>query len=258
MALVIDIYEFINEIAPFSTAMSFDNVGVLVGDKNQRVKKVLAALDITKEVVNEAQGIGAQLIVSHHPVIFKGVKNIDANSVLFDLIQVGVTAICAHTNLDVSDKGVNRCLADAIGIKNLEPLSFYETENQKCTLGLIGTLSEEMTPDGFACLVKSALGCNGVRYTETKRSIKKVAICSGSGGDLINKAIALKADAYVTGEIKHHEILIANENNICVVDAGHFKTENVIIAPLVNLLKSRFSDVEFFESKTCSDHIKYI
>lgn len=258
MALVSDIYDLIDEIAPFDTAMDFDNVGILVGDRNQEVEKILVALDITNEVVNEAKFAGAQLIVSHHPVIFNGVKSIDANCVVYNMIQNGITAICAHTNLDSAANGVNKCLADALELKNLKPLSFYEAKGQKCVLGLIGALKAEMNSKDFAVLVKNALNCNGVRYTAAEGAIKTVAVCSGSGGDLINKAVELGADAYVTGEIKHHEILIANENNICVVDAGHFKSEDVVVEPLVNFIKTKFKGVQVIKSKTCTDHIKYI
>ena len=258
MALVSDIYAFINEIAPFDTAMDFDNVGILVGDSNQNVEKILVALDITNEVVNEAKFAGAQLIVSHHPVIFNGVKSIESNCAVYNMIQNGITAICAHTNLDSAANGVNKCLADALKLKNLKPLSFYEAKGQKCVLGLIGVLNTEMNAKDFAVLVKNALNCNGVRYTAAEGAIKTVAVCSGSGGDLINNAVALGADAYVTGEIKHHEILIANEKNICIVDTGHFKSEDVVVEPLVNLIKTKFEDVQVFKSKKCTDHIKYI
>lgn len=258
MALVSDIYAFIGEIAPFDTAMDFDNVGVLVGNRSQEVEKILIALDITNEVVNEAKIAGAQLIVSHHPVIFNGVKSIESNCVVYNMIQNGITAICAHTNLDSAENGVNKCLADALELKNLKPLSFYEAKGQRCVLGLIGVLKEEMNAKDFAVLVKNALDCSGVRYTDVRATIKTVAVCSGSGGDLINNVVALGADAYVTGEIKHHEILIANENNICVVDAGHFKSEDVVVEPLVNLIKTKFKDVQVIKSKTCTDHIKYI
>lgn len=258
MALVSDICAFIDEIAPFDTAMDFDNVGILVGNKNQEVEKILVALDITNEVVNEAKMAGAQLIVSHHPVIFNGVKSIEANCVLYNMIQNGITAICAHTNLDSAENGVNKCLADALKLKSLKPLSFYEAKGQRCVLGLIGTLKAEMSARDFAVLVKNVLNCNGVRYTDVRATIKTVAVCSGSGGELINNAINLGADAYVTGEIKHHEILIANENNICVVDAGHFKSEDIVVEPLVNLIKTKFEGVQVIKSKKCTDHIKYI
>lgn len=258
MVTVSDVYDFIDEIAPFDTAMDFDNVGILVGDKGQKIDTVVVSLDITNDVVREAKTLGAQLIVSHHPVIFEGIKSLSPNDAPFNLIQSGMSAICAHTNLDVAKEGVNKCLADALGLTDLEPLSIYKADGINCSLGLVGILSEEMSPADFAKFVKHALNCKGLRYTDVNRKIRKVALCSGSGGDLISNAIDMNADAFVTGEIKHHEILIANASDVCVVDSGHFKSENVIIEPLINMLKSKFPEVNFVKSSCCTDHIKYV
>ena len=254
MTLIKDIYDFIDKIAPFETAFSYDNCGLLVGSYESTVNKVLLSLDITKDVVKEAQKIGANLIISHHPIIFKPSKNINFESTLHLLCKFGINAICAHTNLDIAKNGVNYYLAKALNLQNLEVLTYEENK----PLGLVGIIEEHMECEKFAEYVKSCLGCEGVRYTETDRKIKKIAVCSGSGGNLVKDAVQKNADALVTGEIKHDKILQANEFNLSIVDAGHFKTENVIIKPLIKELRNHFENIKFFESRVFTDNIKYI
>ena len=254
MATVKSIYEFLDKIAPFNTALEFDNCGLLVGDFNKEADKVLLTLDITKNVVEEAREIGAQLIISHHPIIFKSLSEIRFNSTVHLLSKFEISAICAHTNLDIAPKGVNFCLAEKLALSNLEMLVYEENQ----PLGLIGELQSNMDPKEFALHIKNKLGCKGLRYTATDKKIKKVAVCSGSGGEFVIEAMKKGADAFVTGEIKHSQILKANEENLIIVDAGHYKTENVITEPLKNELEKHFSNVEFFITETFTDKIEYL
>jgi dinuclear metal center YbgI/SA1388 family protein len=250
MTYIKDIINFTETFAPLATAMDFDNCGLLVGGKDCAVTKAIVALDITDSVINEAVKLGAELVISHHPVIFNPVKSVDNNSVIYKLAQNNLSALCLHTNLDLSPEfGVNTCLAEAVGVKNG---MFAEGE---CLF--IGELEKEQTPEEFALNVKSSLNCKGLRYTAVKDKIKTVAICSGSGGDYAPLAKEYNADVLLTGEIRHHEILIANAIGISVVDAGHFKTEDIVIEPLCQKLNEKFPDVEFIKSKTCTDGIEY-
>lgn len=258
MTKVSDIFSFIDSFAPFDSAMNFDNVGVLVGDYRAEVKRCLVALDVTKPVINEAKSLGATLIISHHPVIFNAIKTLCIDSIPYILAQNKVSVICAHTNLDMASFGVNTCLARTLSLKNLQPLSHYESARGALPMGLIGDLEKDFSCGEFAEFVKGSLNCAGVRYTDLNKKIRKVAVCSGAGGDLIDSAISQNVDAFVTGEIKHHEILSAVQNEVCVVDAGHFRSEDVVITPLVEKLSEKFENVEFFKSQTCTDNIKYI
>lgn len=246
-----DIIEFTESFAPLSSAMDFDNVGLLVGNENSEVKKAVVALDITDDVIDEALENEAQLIISHHPVIFDALKNIPENSIVYRLINNNLSALCLHTNLDLSPEfGVNTCLAEAVGVKNA---SFVEGE---CLY--IGELENTTTNKAFAERVKTALNCEELRYTLPQKSVKKVAICSGSGGDLAALAKANGADVLLTGEIKHHDILNANKLGIAIIDAGHFKTEDIVITPFTEKLKKEFSDIEFIRSEKCTDGINYL
>ena len=245
-----EIINFTETFAPLSSAMEFDNVGLLIGSEERDIGCAVVALDITDDVIDEALENGAELIISHHPVIFDPLKSIPESSTVYRLICNNLSALCLHTNLDLSPVfGVNTCLAEAVGVKNAE---FVEGE---CLY--IGGLDGEIKNEEFAEKVKNALCCEGVRYTLGGKSVKKVAICSGSGGDLAPLAKAKGADVLLTGEIKHHEILEANRLGIAVVDAGHFKTEDIVITPLTEKLSNAFPNVRFIRSKNGSDKIKF-
>lgn len=245
-----DILNFTETFAPLETQMDFDNSGLLVGDENTAVTKVIVALDITDSVIEEAVKEKAQLIISHHPVIFTPLKKIERNSIVYKLIENNIDALCLHTNLDLSsDFGVNTCLADAVGVKN------YAFVPGECLL--IGELEKETKTKNFAETVKKALNCNGVRFTKGNKKIKKVAICSGSGGNFVFTAVG-KADVLLTGEIKHNEILSSDRLSLAIVDAGHYRTEDIVIAPLCNKLRKQFPEVEFIKSETFTDDIEFI
>ena len=252
MAKVKDILDFLEITAPVGTAMDFDNVGLLVGSEDTEVSRVLLSLDITPGVVAEAADCGCQLIVSHHPVIFGSLKTLKSGSAPYLLARHGIDAVCMHTNLDLAEEfGVNTCLAEAVGVKNLRKSALGE-----CLF--IGELEEAVSPADFARIVKDALSCEGLRYTDAGRPIKTVAVSSGSGGSEIGAAAAEHADALVTGEIKHHDINAANEAGVSVVEAGHFKSEDVVILPLKERLEKAFPDIVFTKSKTYGDKVKFL
>lgn len=254
MTTVSEIYKFIDKIAPFNTAMDFDNVGLLVESSEKEVKNVILSLDITPSTIRQAKDLGSQLIISHHPVIFKPLKRLDHNDIAFLLAKENISAICAHTNLDMAKGGVNDCLAERLELKNIRALDFYN--NIPCAL--IGDLPEILSPFDFANFVKNVLNCNGLRILEGKNPIKNVGICSGAGGASLLSAIKVGADAFLTGEIKHHEILAANQYGISLIEAGHFHTENVVMKPLAKRLRNSFPNVNFYVSEEISDGIRYL
>lgn len=246
-----DIMDFTQTFAPLETAMDFDNSGFLAGDINAEIQTALLALDITKDVVAEAKEKGAQLIISHHPVIFNPVKNVMADTALYALIQNGISALCLHTNLDLAaDGGVNMCLAKAAKVQNPH---FVEGE---CLV--MGELLEPVTAERFALGLKESLNCQGLRVVNKEKTVQKIAMCSGAGGDCVFLAKKLGADLLLTGEIKHHEILFAFENDMSVVDAGHYKTEDIVIEPLAKRLGEKFSNVSFLVSKRYTDGVSYL
>ena len=256
MVTVRDIYDFLDEMAPFDLVAEVDNSGLLVGGFENEVHKVLLSLDITNEVVREAHELGAELIISHHPVIYNPIKFLDTKSVPYNLAKFGVNAICAHINLDVCPGGVSHCLAQRLNLKNLKNLTYFLKGDKP--LGFIGDLENEMQAKDFTLYVKNQLDCEGARYTYVEKTIKKVAVCSGAGGECVHDAVKKGADAFVTGEIKHHEILVANSENLMIVAAGHYKSEDVVMGPLKDALSNHFKDVEFYRTKVFTDKINYL
>lgn len=250
MPKIVDIYNYIDSFAPFDSAMDFDNVGILVGDKNAEVKRVVISLDITNDVIDEAIERSAQLIISHHPVIFNPIKKLSADSVVYRLAQNGIGALCAHTNLDLSVYGTNTAMFDVLELQNQEPLGIDG--------GLIGTLQAPMSKNELARFIKVKLDCDGLRFSDYGENIKRVALVAGAGGEGIFLAKKKNVQAFITGEIKHHEILFARENGISVFDVGHSKSEELITFVLYKKLKERFSDIELFRSIKYTDGINYM
>lgn len=252
MTTIKDIMDYFETFAPLEAQMDFDNSGLLIGDKEIGVSKVLLALDITNEVINEAESLGCELIISHHPVIFNPIKHLSVGSPVYQLASKGISALCMHTNLDLGvDFGVNIALANAVGVKNPKPAEVGE-----CLF--VGELEEEITIDTFAENVMLALECDGLRYTNIKQTVRKIAVSSGAGGSNVADAVAVGADVLVTGEIRHHEINLANDLGINIIDAGHFKSEDVVINPLINKLSCKFPEISFTKSKAYSDKIRFI
>lgn len=240
-----EIYNFIDSFAPFSSAMSFDNPGLLVGSPNTPVKTVLFALDITPAVVQEAKTLEAQLIISHHPVIFNPLKQLKKGSAPYLLAQYGIDAICAHTNLDMASGGVNAVLAERLQLSNIHVLSEYAPGLPEA---LMGELIQDLTPLEFAQQVKRQLGCDGLRYTDGQRKIHTVGLCSGGGADLLYNAVNKGCEGFVTGESKHNLLIDAETLHLTLVDAGHFSTEDIVMQPLMSRISKRFPQLNCMKS----------
>lgn len=246
MARICDIYDLIDAVAPFSTALDFDNCGLLVGDGNTVVTRALLALDITPAVVAEAASMNANLIISHHPVIFHPLKALGPQDVAYQLASRGIAALCCHTNLDLSPVcGVNVALGSKLGLRNVRREDVF---GEDCVL-FSGDLEEPLEPEAFAALVKERLSAPMVRYCSGGRPVQRVFYCSGSGGENVHLAACRGADAYLTGEIKHHEELEAVSSRLTCVAAGHYHTEKVFAEFLASYLKKRVPDTAFLLSQ---------
>lgn len=251
MSKVIDFYKFIDSIAPFETQESWDNSGFLVGNGEKEVKKVLLALDVTEPVLKEAAEKGADLVVSHHPVIFGALKEFHPKNIAFLAAEKGIAIISAHTCLDIAEGGVNDCLAAALGLQNVTKIDDGEG------LLRIGELKKELSCEDFVKYVAEKINVGGIKYTPTDKMIKKVAVCGGSGGDLYPFAMAFGADAFVTANIKHNVFIDIRRDKFCVLDAGHFCTENTVIKPLAEKIENAFPDSEIIVSEVSEDPACY-
>ncbi len=240
MIKVKDISGFINTIAPYNTKCEWDNCGILVGDKDKQVKKIGLALDLTSEVLADASKNNVDLIITHHPIIFRAQKSFLKGNLAYDLAISGISAISAHTCFDCANGGVNDVLCELLGIKNAVGIP-----DEECLLPLarIGDI-EPMNSLDFAKKVADVLGTT-CRVADSGKIIRKVAVCGGAGtDDFVFASADMGADAVVTGEIKHHIFLAANEMGITAIQAGHFETENPAITALKKYIENEFTDIE--------------
>lgn len=244
MAKVKDFYGYLNSIAPFETQEDWDNSGMLVGDMDTEVKKVAVVLDITHEEIKKAKAIGADLIISHHPVIFSPVKSVTKGSVPYELVASSINALCCHTPLDIADGGTNDSLAKLLGIE------VTRAEDPILRLGTV----EPTTAENLAGKIAKALNTK-VRYADAGRKIEKIAICTGAGCSLIEAAGEI--DAFITGDASHHNFLDCIQAGITLIAAGHYETEIVVVPVLVKKLQAQFPDIEIIDIKQ-ENPIKFI
>ena len=251
MATVKEIYEFINSVAPFDIQEGFDNAGFLVGRRDQEVTKILVSLDITHAVVEEAAQWGAQLIVAHQPVIFGGVQAVTDQTVtgrvLLNWAEKGIAAICAHTNLDAVEGGVNDALALRLGLTGIGQLKQGGVDGQGRPYGIgrVGTVHRPgLSAREYAAFVKEKLGSSDVRFVDGGRPVQRVAVGGGACGSMMEDVIAQGCDTFVTADVKYDQFLEAKALGLNLLDAGHFPTENVVCGPWARWLSETFRDVE--------------
>jgi dinuclear metal center YbgI/SA1388 family protein len=238
-----DIVAFLERIAPSATAEDWDNPGLQVGNPSQEVRRILIALDPTLKAVKEASKRGAQMVLSHHPLIFPSLASLNREiypgDVIFEACKGEIGIVAAHTNLDVAQGGINDMLASLFRLTGTEVLK--KTEGVADTgLGRIGDLHEPGPLLSFAAKVKTLLGLEAVKVSGGgKKRIKRVAVVGGSGGSLVPLAFTMGADVLVTGDVGHHDALQAETLGMALIDAGHFHTEKKALA----LFGEHFNDL---------------
>ena len=257
MTTVADILNYIESIAPPYMAESWDNVGLLCGRKANKVKKILVALDPFATVIDEAIEIGADLIVTHHPLIFgEDIKAVNENTetgrCLLTLMENGIAAINAHTNLDMAPGGVNEVLAKTLGLMNIQivdPVDNY---------GLLrmGDVAEQPL-EVFLAHVRESLGCKGLRYVSGGKPVHTVAVGGGSCADFMQAALKAGCDTFVTADVKYNQFRTAHELGLNLIDAGHFHTENPVMPVVADKLRAAFPGVEVIFSENHTDEMNF-
>ena len=236
LATVNDLVELLEELMPSSLAEDWDNVGLMVGRKGKTVKRILLALDLSKEVVEQAIAQKIDMIITHHPAIFKKLKRVVDNDwqqdLLLTLMENGIAVYSAHTNLDCVSTGVNDVLSKLL---KLEDADILDDGNG---LGRIGCV-EKMTLTDYAQFVKTALKADYVVVGDAGKQVHKVAVCGGAGSDLIDLALAKGADTLVTGDVKYHSAQQAVFSGLNIIDAGHQPTELPVLDKLADRLSMR-------------------
>jgi len=257
---IADVYSFLDSVYPFALQEKWDNSGLLVENYDMECSRILLTLDITNMAVNEAFEKGAELIISHHPVIFDPRKKITRDDPVFRLIERGIAAICMHTNLDIANGGTNGVilgkLTERLGIEGT-PETFEELGGGN-NLGWIIELKEAIDAKKLAEVCKVIFGCEVVRFTKKPGMIKRIAFCSGSGGSDLGTAVEKGCDAYITGDVKHDVWIDANNSRIALLDCGHFHTENLVLWELRRVLEEKFPQLDVEIAETSADPCEYV
>ena len=262
MATVHDILTFLEALAPRSMKMDWDNVGLLCGSRKAEVSRILVALDPFEGVCQEAAAIGAQLIVTHHPLIFQALKSITDETSIGRSIQLlcreSISAINAHTNLDCAPGGVNDRLAAALGLQEVEVIDPMGMDPEGKPWGLLrkGTVDEQGL-SAFLSTVKAALGCEGLRYVDGGKSVRRVAVGGGACASELMDAHRAGCDTFVTSDVKYNQFWDATDLGMNLIDAGHFYTENPVTACLAEKIAAAFPEVEVKISETHRDCMKF-
>lgn len=263
MVKVIDIGNEIEKFAPKFLKEDYDNVGLMVGDEQKEVKKVLLALDCTKEVIGEAVELGVDLIVTHHPLLFKKPKNIVKGDLLgnkiINLIQNDIALYSCHTNLDSARGGINETLVKILGFNSNQIIEPTEAKNYKDGgIGRVVNFDKEIDLDEVIRIVKKNLNIKNMRVVRGSNKVNTLAIINGSGQDFFYKAKSLGVDCIITGDTTYHFASDFKEMGISIIDAGHFSTEFIAFLDSLEFLKEKFKDVEFITSKKCNDPYDFV
>ena len=252
-----DVERAIYQLAPEELAMEGDNVGLLLGRPEREVLRILVALDVTEAVAEEAEKLGANLIVAHHPVMncaWNPVQSLREDTLqgrlLRLLVRENLSAICMHTNLDAAQGGVNDALAQRLSLEEVEPLV-------EGGIPRMGLLPAPMPLSDFLAMVRKRLRPNGIRYVNAHRTVRRVAVGGGACGEFFAAAAEKGCDAFVTADVKYNQFLDAETLGLCLIDAGHFPTEDVVCPVVERFLLERFPDLAVQKSISHREVIQY-
>ena len=264
MPTVQQVTDYLETIAPRELQESYDNAGLIVGDPATEVTGVLTCLDSTEAVIAEAETRGCNLVVAHHPIVFRGLKSLTGRNyverTVIEAIRRGIAVYAIHTNLDnVRFKGVNERIAQRLGLWHLDILAPKPNPalDQPVGSGMVGELPEPMSERAFLALVKERMGAAIVRHTELRnKPVKRVALCGGAGSFLLPQARAVGADAFVTADYKYHEFFDA-EGQLLIADIGHYESEQFTIELLSELISEKFRTFAVLQTQENTNPVRY-
>ena len=262
MTTVCDILNFLETLAPRSMKMDWDNVGLLCGSKSTPVAKILVALDPFEAVVQEAADWGAELIVTHHPLIFSAPKAVTDDTAIgrciLQLCRSGISAINAHTNLDCAPGGVNDVLAARLGLEHIQVIDPTGTDENGNPWGLLRCGEVEKQPlESFLSVVKEKLACRGLRYASGGKEVRRVAVGGGSCAGEMRAALRAGCDTFVTADVKYNQFWNAHDCGLNLIDAGHFCTENPVVSVLAEKIAAAFPAIQVKISENHSDCMNF-
>lgn len=269
MPCIDDVATFLETLAPRSLADDWDNVGLLVGDRQSPARRVMTCLTLTPDVAAEAIQEKADLIVTHHPVLFRAVKRLTTDSVegttLLNLIGSGISVYSPHTGYDSAAGGINRQLAERLGLADIRPLrpavgmhaGTMEIDNAAGG-GRCGTLPSPMTLADFLEVVRERFGVAPLPYVgDLGQSLSKIAVACGSAAEFVTDAVRHDCQALLTGEARFHACLEARSEGIALILPGHYATERPALEHLAELIGERFSEATVWASRVENDPVKW-
>lgn len=262
MTTVNDILAFMETIAPQSKKESWDNVGLSCGRLGKEVRTILVALDPFEDVAEEAVQLGADLIVTHHPLLFHPAYAVTGETAigrtLMTLIRHDIAAFSAHTNLDIAPEGVGSCLADALGLEDISVIDPTERGRDGEIWGLLRRGTVEAQPlDAFLSRVKQALHTPVLRYAPAGETVHRVAVGGGACADEWRAALSAGCDTFVTSDARYNDFWDARDAGLTLIDAGHFYTENPVCRYLQRILRDAFPEVNVELSRVHRDCMKF-
>ncbi len=254
-----DVAAAIEEFAPLSLQEEYDNSGLQVGRIDSEVRGVLVCFDVSEAVLDEAEAQGCDMVVSHHPVLFRGIKSftgaIREGNLVERAIKRGVTLYAAHTNLDFAHGGVSYVMGRWLGLEGMMAL---RTDAAGREMGVVGSLAHAVPPAAFLALLKARLKCSTIRYNAESSvgEVRRVALCGGSGIDLYSEALQKKADAFVTGDAKYHDFQ-RGVGQMLLVDVGHRESEWGAVRLLADIIREKIPNFAVHESVRDGSPVRY-
>jgi dinuclear metal center YbgI/SA1388 family protein len=262
MLTVAAVATFLDEFSPRRLAAEWDNVGLLVGDASRAVRKIMTCLTVTPKSAAEAVAEKADLIVTHHPLLFRPVKKLTAHSIegriLLELIEARIAVFSSHTAFDSARAGINQSLAEGLKLVNIKPLE-ADADDTAIGTGRIGQAGDAATLSDIAARLKAFLGLPGVHVVgDPQMKTRSVAVACGSAGELLDAGARAGGQCFVTGEARFHTCLEAQARGIGLILAGHFASERFAMERLAELLTEQFSDATVWASRAERDPIQWL
>ena len=258
-----DIVSIIEEFAPLTLQESYDNSGLIVGRLDDEVKGVLLAVDVTEEVLDEAEREGCDLVITHHPIIFSPLKRFNSATYVERCVErairKGIALYAAHTNLDSTPRGMSWQLGSMIGLDAMTVLE-PRRDNADAGFGVVGTLSRAEGVMAFMNRVKAIFEVGAVRYSDIPLEdmmVRRVAICTGSGRSLIESAMAAEADVYITADLRYNDFM-CGENRMVLMDIGHFESEFCAIRIINDVLSKKMCNFAVRKSVCSRNPVHYL
>ena len=255
------VFDALEQYAPLPLQDGYDNAGLQIGlTEEQEVTGALLCLDVTEAVIDEAERMGCNLIVAHHPLLFRGLKQITGQSYVercvIKAIQKGIGIYAAHTNLDNAEGGVNYRIAEKIGLENL---SFLDAKSGlSAGAGVVGELPVAEDERDFLVRLKGLFGIQCIRHNRLSgRKIRRVALCGGAGGFLLSQAIAQGADAFLTGEMRYHDYF-GHEGDLLITEMGHYESEQYTMEIFAEVLEKHFPELKIVKTSHNTNPINYL